>query len=62
MKVSWQVTDIRKDPWANAHRIKVEEDKSDKEYGYYMHPELYGQPADSGISDCTFQKKSKCRS
>jgi hypothetical protein len=24
MKVSWQVTGIRKDPWANANRIKVE--------------------------------------
>ena len=35
MKVSWHVTGIRKDPWANAHRIKVEEDKPDKERGYY---------------------------
>jgi hypothetical protein len=26
MKVSWQVTGIRKDPWANAYRVKVEED------------------------------------
>ena len=31
MKVSWQVTGIRKDPWANAHRVEVEEDKPDKE-------------------------------
>ena len=44
MKVSWQVTGIRKDPWANAHRVQVEEDKPDKERGYYMHPDLYGQP------------------
>ena len=41
MKVSWQVTGIRKDPWANAHRIQVEEDKPDKERGYYLHPDLY---------------------
>jgi hypothetical protein len=41
MKVSWQVTGIRKDPWANAHRISVEEDKADKERGYYTYPELY---------------------
>ena len=33
MKVSWHVTGIRKDPWANAHRIQVEEDKPDKEQG-----------------------------
>jgi hypothetical protein len=50
MKVSWQVTGIRKDPWANAHRIPVEEDKPDKERGYYIYPELYGQPEEKGIS------------
>jgi hypothetical protein len=41
MKVSWQVTGIRKDPWANAHRIRIEEDKPAKERGYYTYPELY---------------------
>jgi len=33
MKISWQVTGIRKDPWADANRIQVEEDKPDKERG-----------------------------
>lgn len=28
VKVSWQVTGIRKDPWAVAHRIQVEADKT----------------------------------
>jgi hypothetical protein len=41
MKVSWQVTGIRKDPWANAHRIPVEEDKPAMERGYYTYPELF---------------------
>jgi hypothetical protein len=50
MKVSWNVTGIRKDPWANAHRIQVEEDKPEKERGYYLYPELYDQPAENGIS------------
>jgi hypothetical protein len=50
MKVSWQVTGIRKDPWANANRISVEEDKPAKERGYYTYPELYGQPKERGIS------------
>ena len=50
MKVSWHVTGIRKDPWANAHRISVEEDKPAKERGYYTYPELYGQPEERGIS------------
>ena len=54
MKVSWQVTGIRKDPWANAHRIKVEEDKPDKERGYYLYPDLYGQTAEKGISHLIF--------
>lgn len=54
MKVSWQVTGIRKDPWANAHRIPVEEDKPANERGYYTYPELYGQPEERGISHLLF--------
>jgi hypothetical protein len=54
MKVSWQVTGIRKDPWANAHRIQVEEDKPAKERGYYLHPDVYGQPEENGISHLLF--------
>jgi hypothetical protein len=54
MKVSWQVTGIRKDPWANANRIRVEEDKPAKERGYYTYPELYGQPEEKGISRLLF--------
>jgi hypothetical protein len=44
VKVSWQVTGIRQDAWANRHRIRVEEEKPDAERGYYLHPELYDQP------------------
>jgi hypothetical protein len=56
MKVSWQVTGIRKDPWAKANRIEVEEDKPDKERGYYLHPDVYGQPEENGISHLVFPK------
>jgi hypothetical protein len=42
VEVSWQVTGIRKDPWANEHRIPVEVEKSENERGYYVAPELYG--------------------
>ena len=49
MKVSWQVTGIRQDAWANAHRIPVEQVKADGERGYYLHPELFGQPEQKGI-------------
>ena len=49
MKVSWQVTGIRQDAWANAHRIPVEELKSDSERGYYIHPELFDQPDEKSV-------------
>lgn len=42
LKVSWQVTGIRHDPWAEAHRIEVEVDKNELERGYYRNPEVYG--------------------
>ncbi|MBU0639854.1 MAG: hypothetical protein KKB50_13380, partial [Planctomycetes bacterium] len=47
--VSWQVTGIRQDPWANAHRIRVEEEKREAERGSYLHPELYGLPKDHRV-------------
>ena len=37
MKVSWQVTGVRHDEWANAHRTQVEVDKTTKaERGTYF--------------------------
>ncbi|HEX5891741.1 MAG TPA: hypothetical protein VFY41_02680, partial [Nitrososphaeraceae archaeon] len=59
MKVSWQVTGIRKDPWANANRVQVEEDTPAKERGYYLHPDLYGQPEENGISHLLFPKEKQ---
>lgn len=44
VKVSWQVTGIRQDHWAEANRIVIEEDKSDMERGFYIHPEVFGLP------------------
>jgi hypothetical protein len=41
VEVSWQVTGIRPDAYANAHRIQVEEDKPQQEQGHYLHPELF---------------------
>ena len=41
MKVSWQVTGVRHDEWANAHRTQVEVEKTGKERGTYLHPELF---------------------
>jgi hypothetical protein len=48
-KVSWQVTGIRRDAWANANRIEVEIDKAGRERGLYLHPAEHGQPASKGV-------------
>jgi hypothetical protein len=48
-KVSWQVTGIRHDAWANAHRMLVEPEKPEYEKGFYLHPELFGAPPDKGL-------------
>ena len=50
VEVSWQVTGIRHDAYANAYRIPVEEDKAAGEQGYYLHPEVFGQPESKSIS------------
>lgn len=48
-KVSWQVTGIRQDKWANANRIPVEQEKPAHERGKYLNPIEFGQPASMGI-------------
>jgi hypothetical protein len=50
MKVSWMVTGIRQDAWANKHRIPVEEQKPEVEHGYYLHPEAFDQPEERGVN------------
>jgi hypothetical protein len=49
VEVSWQVTGIRRDPYANAHRIKVHVPKPARAQRLYLHPELYGKPAIKGL-------------
>jgi len=51
VKVSWQVTGIRQDAYANSNRIPVEENKPLAEHGYYLHPEVFGKPADRSIAN-----------
>jgi hypothetical protein len=48
MKVSWQVTGVRQDAWANANRIVVAVDKPEDERGTYLHPEAHGVPEELG--------------
>lgn len=50
VKVSWQVAGVRQDRYAKAHPLQVEVEKPERERGYYIHPELYGAPAEKGIA------------
>ncbi len=49
-RVSWLVTGTRHDAWANAHRIPVEQTKTGRESGLYLHPELFGAPPEKSIA------------
>ena len=49
-KVSWQLTARRSDPYMQAHDAPVEVPKTGTERGTYIHPELYGQPADKRVN------------
>jgi hypothetical protein len=49
VRVSWQVTGIRRDAWAQANRIPIELDKAADERGRYLHPIEHGQPASKGL-------------
>ena len=49
VEVSWQVTGIRQDAFANAHRIQVEAEKAPADRGHYLYPELVGAPETARI-------------
>jgi hypothetical protein len=50
LKVSWQLTGIRNDPFARQNPLQVEETKLAHEQGLYIHPELYGQSQEKALS------------
>jgi hypothetical protein len=49
VKVSWQVTGIRRDPYAERNRIAVEEEKPAEMKGRYLHPAAYDLPASAAM-------------
>ena len=51
VEVSWQVTGVRKDPYALAHPLVPEVEKEPANRGTYLHPEVYGRPADKAALD-----------
>lgn len=44
VKVSWQVTGVRNDRYAQQHRVVPEVEKTAEEKGYYLNPDVYGLP------------------
>jgi hypothetical protein len=50
LKVSWQVTALRNDPYMQANGTPVVVDKPIDEQGTYLYPELYGQPESTALS------------
>jgi hypothetical protein len=49
MKVSWQLTGTRKDPWAAANPFEVEREKREEERGRYLEPSLYDAPEEQRV-------------
>ncbi|MDZ7261761.1 MAG: hypothetical protein ONB05_06625, partial [candidate division KSB1 bacterium] len=62
MKVSWQVTGIRQDAFANAHRLPVEVEKSGTEQGKYLYPKEHGLPETMGINSEKILRVENARS
>ncbi|MCG3128049.1 MAG: hypothetical protein CHACPFDD_02923 [Phycisphaerae bacterium] len=55
-EVSWQVTGVRHDAFANQNRIPLEVDKPVAERGRYLHPAAFGVPADRMIKAAPLPK------
>ncbi len=56
LKVSWQVTGIRQDPWAKANPLAAEQDKPKAERGTYLAPALYDQPQEKSLGRAYVQE------
>src|SRR5207302_599055 len=50
VEVSWQVTGVGQDAYANAHRVQPEADKEPQYKGKYLHPVELGQPITKEIN------------
>jgi hypothetical protein len=49
VEVSWQVTGIRQDAYANRNRIPVEQDKPEQERGFYLYPDAFGKTMEKSV-------------
>ncbi|MGH9363480.1 MAG: hypothetical protein ACRD2T_16340, partial [Thermoanaerobaculia bacterium] len=59
LKVSWQVTGVRKDAWAKAHRLTVEEDKPAGDRGRFLHPEVHGRRRERSLAHARYTAEAQ---
>jgi hypothetical protein len=57
LKVSWQVTGVRNDPFAVKNRVPTEVDKSSDEKGLYLYPDVYNKSSDKSINSKLFNSE-----
>ncbi len=50
LKVSWEVSGVRNDPWMRDHPYQSVMEKTGDEKGRYYYPEGYGQPAEKSLA------------
>jgi hypothetical protein len=61
-RICWQITGVRKDPYAQTNRLVPERDKGPKEIGFYKHPEVYGKPVSMSIHHQMFSDRPRIHS
>lgn len=49
IELSWQVTGVRQDAWANKNRVVAEVEKDAADKGHFLHPELFGAGDEKAI-------------
>ncbi len=63
VEVSWQVTGVRQDKWAEANRIQVELDKTGDDLGKYLHWEEYDVSPEQAVgSEQLLEDRAKATS
>jgi len=58
IEVSWQVTGVRKDAWANKNRVIPEVEKEAENKGRYLHPKVHNKKEQKGIG---YERRQKLK-
>ncbi len=59
VEVSWQITGVRNDLFAQKNRVQPEEEKTADEKGFFVNPEVYNLPEERSISNVKGVEKKK---